>query len=133
MKLPGFLDAGSKWAESREGLVGLALIGSHARGAARPDSDVDLTVICDDINALVHDQSWTAQFGDIREIGTEIYGPTCLLRVFCENGLEVEFGIAHFSWASMPLDSETRRGISDGIRILYDPIEFLEEAKNATA
>ena len=133
MELPSFLDAVSRWAESREGVVGLALIGSHARNAARPDSDVDLTVLCEDLEALVNDQDWAALFGEIREIGTERYGPTRSVRVFYEGGLEVEFGIAEVSWATVPLDSGTRRVIADGIRILYDPIGLLEEARNAAA
>lgn len=133
MELLSFLDAVSRWADSREGVVGLALIGSHARNAARPDSDVDLTVLCENLEALVNDQGWAALFGEIREIGMERYGPTRSVRVFYENGLEVEFGIAEVSWAKVPLDSGTRRVISDGIRILYDPIGLLEEAKNAAA
>jgi len=133
VELLSFLEAVSRWAESRDDVVGLALIGSHARNAARPDSDIDLTVLCESLEALVNDQDWAALFGEIREIGTERYGRTCSVRVFYENGLEVEFGIAEISWAKIPLDSGTRRVISDGIRILYDPIGFLEEAKNAAA
>ena len=131
MELLCFLEAVSKWAESREDILGLALIGSHARDEARPDSDIDLTVLCESIDALVSDQDWAGLFGEIRKIGTERYGPTRSVRVFYENGLEVEFGIAEDSWVKLPLDSGTRRVISDGIRVLYDPGGLLADARNA--
>lgn len=128
-----FLEAATHWARERDDIVGLALIGSHARDAARPDSDVDLSVLCKHSDVLTDNQDWAARFGKILKISTEQYGVTCSVRVFYDAGLEVEFGIADPSWASLPLDSGTRRVISDGIRILYDPIGLFGKARDAAA
>lgn len=133
MELTIFLKAVSKWAETCEDVLGLALVGSHARSAAGTDSDVDLLVLCESLDALTNNQDWVELFGEIREIGTECYGSIRSVRVFYEVGIEVEFGIAEVSWATIPLDSGTRRVISDGMRILYDREDFLQDAKNAAA
>jgi predicted nucleotidyltransferase len=37
-----------QWAAERCDILALAVIGSHARGTARPDSDVDVVIIVDD-------------------------------------------------------------------------------------
>lgn len=39
------VDRVTRWAGNRSDVVGLLLVGSFARGAARPDSDVDLVVL----------------------------------------------------------------------------------------
>ena len=133
MEMVGLLEAVTRWARDREDVVGLALVGSHARGLARPDSDVDLAVLSKDPSSLINDQSWTANFGNTREIKTEQYGPMWSVRVFYEHGPEVEFGLADPSWAQVPLDPGTQRVISDGIRILFDPAGVLRAAKDAAA
>ena len=125
------IDAVSVWARSREDIVGLALIGSYARDTARPDSDVDFSILSAKPASLIDNQDWTARFGVACKTMTEQYGPTCSVRVFYEHGWEVEFGVADPSWARVPLDSGTRRVISDGIRILYDPAGFFGKAKDA--
>ncbi|MBT8123555.1 MAG: nucleotidyltransferase domain-containing protein [Gammaproteobacteria bacterium] len=133
MLLNEFLADTSSWAKERTEVVALVLVGSHARGTARPDSDVDLIVLCTNPVVLLHDRDWVAGFGKVQRMGTEDYGPMQSLRVFYENGLEVEFGIAGPAWARVPLDPGTRRILSDGRRILYDQKGLLTEALNATA
>lgn len=130
--LPRFLADVTSWAEKHAEIVALALIGSHARDAARPDSDVDVFILCTSPKALVDDRDWVRQFGEVQTMGVEVYGPTRSLRVFYRDGLEVEFGIADPAWASFPLDSGTQRVLTDGVRILYDPVGKLSEAVNAT-
>ncbi len=66
--LSKFLEAATQWAHERDDIVGLALIGSHARDAARPDSDVDLFVLCENSRSLIDNKDWTARFGDIVKI-----------------------------------------------------------------
>ena len=124
----------SQWAEEHADVVALALIGSHARGAARPDSDVDVAVLCDTPDALTERPDWTSRFGAVREVVTESYGAVRSLRVHYLEGLEVEFGIAAADWASVPLDPGTRKVIPDGMQVFYDPAGLLGEAKaEATA
>ena len=133
LNLEDFLEAVSKWADDRDDVVGVALVGSHARNAARPDSDIDLAVLCADPRALTVDHGWLAHFGEIRKAGTERYGPVTSLRVFYKDGFEVEYGIVQPSWVGIPLDSGTRRVISDGMRIVYDPDGLFAVARRAAS
>ena len=43
-----FIDNVCRWAEVRNDILTLAVVGSHARGEARADSDIDLVLICSD-------------------------------------------------------------------------------------
>ena len=43
-----FIETVRRWAASVPAVRAVALVGSHASGRARPDSDVDLVVLCDD-------------------------------------------------------------------------------------
>lgn len=131
MKLEVFLDEVTNWADERSDVVGLALVGSHARGAGRIDSDVDLVVLCLDPSSLIVRNKWISQFGEVCDSVTEDYGAVRSLRVFYQDGLEIEFGITAHTWARVPLDAGTHQVISDGMRILYDPKSLLSEAAKA--
>ncbi len=133
MQLARFLDDLTAWVTSRPDVLGLALVGSHARGAAHPDSDVDLVMLCQNPAALANSKDWVAQFGEVREVLPEQYGIVPALRVFYEGGLEVEYGLNPLVWVDIPLDAGTRRVISDGMRILYDPAGLLRKAQIAAA
>jgi hypothetical protein len=82
---------------------------------------------------LIDRNDWIVQFGEVLDVGTEDYGATRSLRVFYQDGLEVEFGINAPTWSRVPLDAGTHKVFSDGIRILYDPKALLSEATKATA
>lgn len=131
MDLTELLAAVTAWAQARNDVVGLALVGSHARDAATEDSDVDFCILSDAAAALTGEPGWTSRFGTPRDVMTEQYGATVSVRVFYDRGWEVEFGVATPDWARIPLDPGTRRVISDGIRILYDPEGILEAARVA--
>ena len=133
VELMKFLSEVSLWVKENPEVVGLALVGSYARGAARPNSDVDLSLLCENANVLIDNQDWTARFGEIHKTLIEHYGPITSLRVFYKSGLEVEFSIADTSWARVPLDSGTRQVILDGLQILYDPKGILKKAKDVAA
>jgi predicted nucleotidyltransferase len=45
-----------EWAESDEAVAAVGLMGSHARGDARPDSDVDLVVLSSSPARLLEDR-----------------------------------------------------------------------------
>ena len=133
MRLASLLESVAAWAQSRCDVLGLAIVGSHARGEAGPDSDVDLVLLCKDPKALADDCAWVANFGEPRDTVPEDYGIVRALRVFYLDGLEVEFGLSPLEWADVPLDKGTRRVISDGMRILYDPAGQLRDAELAAA
>ena len=133
MQLANFLNDLSAWAESRSDVLGLAIVGSHARGSARLDSDVDLVVLCETPAALANRKDWVARFGEVRQAVPEEYGVVRAVRVVYEDGLEVEFCLSSLEWANIPLDAGTKRVISDGMRILYDPGDLLRDAEMAAA
>lgn len=132
-EIAGFLDDITHWAASRSDIIGVALVGSHARGAARPDSDVDMVILCNDPTALVDTSGWVSRFGDVLRVNVEYYGIVQSLRVFYRDDLEVEFGLSPPQWTRIPLDPGTRRVITNGMRILYDPGNHLRAAADAAA
>lgn len=99
---------------------GIAVVGSHAREEARPDSDVDLVILVEDVASMLAG-SWVGEFGVLVSSEIEDYGALTSLRVVYAGGMEVEFGFARPSWAEVPLDEGTRSVLADGVRVLYDP------------
>ncbi len=108
------------WAKSEEGVLGVALVGSHARGEARQDSDIDLVIISSDPYRYIDDSSWISSFGEIKSCKTEDWGILTSLRVFFRDGLEVEFGFSSLEWVAIPPDSGTAEVVADGMKILFD-------------
>jgi predicted nucleotidyltransferase len=127
-----FLDTVRRWGAERSDLVGIALVGSHARGTSGPDSDIDLVILSECPEKLL-DEDWPPRFGGVASSAIEEYGALTSRRIFYENGLEVEFGIAGPEWASIPLDAGTRTVLADGVKVLYDPQRLLRDANDAAA
>lgn len=125
------LDTAVEWAKSESDIDGLALVGSHARGNPRPDSDVDLVVIVENRDKFLKDLDWLNKFGPTKGHRLEDWGLIQSLRVFFENGLEVEFGFGDRKWVAIPTDSGTRNVISQGFRILFDPHGLLQRLKDS--
>ena len=50
------------------------------------------------------------------------------VRVFYDDGAEVEFGVTSLEWTNVPLDDGTVTVMLDGLRILYDPQDRLDRA-----
>lgn len=111
----------ARWATASKDIAGLLIVGSHARDAARPDSDIDVLLLVDDPEQYVSDQGWLRDFGLITRVETEDWGSVTSLRVFYRKGGEVEFGLARPTWAEQPLDAGTRKVLEDGFLILSDP------------
>jgi uncharacterized protein len=119
-----FLGQAAAWAGAEPGIAVLLLVGSHARGTPRPDSDVDLVVVCAgeaDRERLLSKPEAFARFGRILGSRVERYGACTSLRVTYDGGLEVEFGFVTPPWIlSEPMDAGTRRVLADGFRLLFD-------------
>jgi uncharacterized protein len=115
-----FLNRVTAWARHQPTLPGVALVGSHARGEARPDSDIDLVLLCTHPTTFLDDISWARRFGEMVTCQTEEWGRLTSLRVSYRHGLEVEFGLTTPAWAQFPIDAGTRRVVSKGMRILLD-------------
>jgi hypothetical protein len=120
--ISAFLDAVATWAAGRPAVRAVALVGSYASGRARPDSDVDLLVLCDDPGTLLSDRAWLGVFGEVAGVSPEDWGAISSLRARCAGGYEVEWGLGRASWAAVaPLDAGTARVVAEGFAPLYDP------------
>lgn len=75
---------------------------------------------------MVANQDFVQNFGKVLSKQTEYYGACTSVRVWYENGPEVEFGIAEPSWIERPLDRGTYKVLSDGYQIILDKKHYFE-------
>jgi predicted nucleotidyltransferase len=115
-----FLDAFVDWASDQSDVQAIALVGSYARGEAKDDSDIDLVILTDQPEKYLADIEWTERFGTVEKHQTEDYGKLFSVRVWYQNGPEVEYGITTPDWAAIPLDAGTREVISGGMIVLFE-------------
>ncbi len=127
MDLERFEKQLASWCSHEDGIVAAAVIGSHARGEAQPDSDIDVIILTSAPGHLLRDCSWLSSFGRVSTPIPEDWGAITSLRTHYQTGPEIEFGIGSPSWAHLPPDSGTRRVVTGGIRITYDPSQILRE------
>ena len=121
-RLQSFLAELAKWATAHDDIVAVALVGSYARGTARPDSDVDVVIVTTNPSRYVVDTAWIQHFGEASPPEHEDYKMVQALRTTYSDGLEVEFGLTVPQWADTdPLDPGTRRVVSDGCNMVFDP------------
>ena len=112
----------NQWAAQQPDIKAVVLVGSHARGTARDDSDVDVVIMTHTPQHYLQDASWLNTFGQVASVEDEDWGMVQSRRIFYSDSLEVEFSITTPQWASTdPLDEGTRRVIADGAQIVYDP------------
>jgi predicted nucleotidyltransferase len=127
MEITSFLTETILWGEQNRSVLGILLVGSHARNAARSDSDVDLVILSNEKDNLISNHAWIETFGISEKILVENFGALTSIRVFYKNDLEIEFGIVSPDWASLnPLDPGTKRVIVDGSRIILDKKNLLK-------
>jgi hypothetical protein len=115
-----FLSQVIVWATGLPDILGVALVGSYARGSAKPDSDVDLVIIAEKPQCYLTDQLWASEFGPVKELQIEDFGMLTSLRVWYASGLEVEYGFTDARWVAVPLDPGTQQVIKHGLHILYE-------------
>lgn len=117
------------WSQCDDRVVAAGLCGSHARGEARPDSDIDFCILTPNSDSLLDDRSWIYDLGaDARVAGAvEDYNLVQSIRVFYGE-TEAEFGITDVAWAKPPIDPKTADVINNGLQILHDPDRRLETA-----
>jgi predicted nucleotidyltransferase len=127
-----FLLKFTNWAFLKPDILALAVVGSHARGAATPASDLDLVLICANPALYLQNTDWAQQFGVVEKQQVEEYGLVTSLRVWYKDGPEVEFGLTDERWAALPLDEGTRRVIADGMRVVFEKDKILSRHQAAT-
>jgi predicted nucleotidyltransferase len=62
-KAENYIEQVRQWAYAEDKISALALVGSHARQQAKPDSDIDFVIISDDATQLEKDISWITDSG----------------------------------------------------------------------
>lgn len=77
-------------------------------------------ILTDQPTKYLDDIQWIERFGAVEKHQTEDYGKLTSLRVWYQDGPEVEYGITPPAWAAAPLDKGTRRVISDGMSVLFE-------------
>jgi hypothetical protein len=123
------------WASARTDILGLALVGSYARGDARPDSDIDLILLTSAPETFRHDKTWLDEIawtngGVVRQYDVD-YGSAWSRHVEVDN-CKIEFTFAGASWAAInPIDVGTARVVSDGCRILIDEAHLFRDLLTA--
>ena len=108
------------WAAAQEQVAGVALVGSYARQAAKPESDVDLVIVSDRPERLLSNTDWVRALGAPLRVEREEWGRVISVRVWYADGLEAEFGIADRHWAAAPLDAGAQRVVANGCILLFD-------------
>jgi len=63
LNVSDFLKSLVEWAKNEPDLLALALVGSHARGEASPQSDVDLILLLRNPKEYRKDRNWISEFG----------------------------------------------------------------------
>jgi uncharacterized protein len=115
----------TRWAAARKDVLGLLLVGSCARNAARPDSDIDLVLLTDEITRYA-DDTWADELNLGEPTRVRPWGPITERRFLTNTGLEVEINIGSLEWANAaPVDPGTQQVVTDGARILHDPGDTL--------
>jgi mannose-6-phosphate isomerase-like protein (cupin superfamily) len=120
------------WARGRPEVVAVGLVGSWARGEARMDSDLDVVLLAEDREPFVRDDAWVHALAGTGLVRTRGWGPVTERRFVLPSGFEVELGVAPPTWAATdPVDGGTRRVVTDGMSIVYDPEGLLARLMHA--
>ena len=121
----------TRWAHRRDDVLGLALVGSWARGAASMESDVDFIVITDSPRTYPESLG-SGVLPEARSISRRRRGTVTEYKLRLPSGLELELNVAPARWASAgQVDAGTRRVVVGGFRILHDPHLLLQELARA--
>lgn len=120
MEIWSFLDKIKDSAEKSDMINAVVLVGSYAREEQREDSDVDLVIISTTPKLFLQDESFINDFGKVTKTQKEDYGMVTSIRVWYEDGMEVEFGITSPLWISKPLDEGTLKVLKDGYKVVLD-------------
>jgi len=121
-----------RWVTNVADVRAIAVVGSFARGASRPGSDLDLVLLCE---RPARFGPWLAEVPPLapaRFLYRRAWGPVTELRLRRRSGLHLDVGVAPLSWATVdPLSLGTARVLRDGVRIVHDPDQLLSVAADA--
>ena len=60
-------------------------------------------------------------FGTVTDSRNETWGCVETVRAIYETGGEIEYNFAAPAWAALPVDQGTKRVVTSGMKILFDP------------
>lgn len=129
----------SEWARREPSCRALGLIGSWARGEARPDSDLDLIVLAEDLDRWVGSHAWLQRLTAALDFSPgeprmERYGAARSWRVMLGASVELELTFVDPSWAALdPIDEGTRLVVLGGLQALVDKDDRLATLQAAIA
>lgn len=131
----GFAD----WALNESSWRALALVGSWARGAERPDSDLDLVAVTTQLDRWACHDGWLreliARLGFVLlAVESETHGVAKSWRAWLGCGVELELTLVSLNWAeTRPVDPGTGRVVGDGMRLLVDKDGALRSVQEAVS
>jgi len=132
-KLHEILDLTLEFAKCNNHVLAVGLCGSWARGTAGPDSDIDLSIVVEN-KFRFKETDWLEDIDFIKindgidYFKDAVYGQVWSRHVFLKSKIEIEFSFADKTWADVEnLDEGTRKVVSDGFKIIYDPYLILND------
>jgi uncharacterized protein len=125
------------WASRRPDIRGLALAGSWARGAARPDSDIDLILLVNEPETFRY-RDWPDDIpwheGCVAHWHDADYGVAWSRHLQLSASREIEFTFCRLSWADTdPVEAGTAEVVSGGCRVLLDKSGLFEKLLSASS
>ena len=103
-------------------------MGSHARGTASDDSDIDLVILTARPSDYTTREDWVDDWGLGHLVDTRSWGAITERRLRHPSGRDIDVGIGEPTWASeRPINAGTLRVVRDGLRPLYDPQSLLKQ------
>lgn len=121
MNLLEFLNVFDTWLQGQPSIVCAAMVGSRTNGSSRPESDVDLCLLTDDIDTFTANRAWLKELlPTATNLALEQWGPVRTLRFFLGD-LEIELNFATTTWANTPVDPGTANVVTGGLTLLKDP------------
>ena len=115
-----FIEDFMRWATKRKDIRAAALVGSYAREELDKDSDVDLVIITETPQKYTSDTEWIRVFGKPITKKIEKYEKLTSLRIWYENGLEIEYGFTNREWIQSLSKDELKMVTNDGLRVLFE-------------
>jgi predicted nucleotidyltransferase len=109
-----------EWSGHQNDIKGVGVVGSYARGDYHSKSDVDLVIISKNKASTLNIIKSDFHFSSIKSCLLEEWGILTSLRVFYDNGLEVEYGAVTDQWVMEPLDEGTKNVVKNGFKILTE-------------
>ena len=109
-----------EWSEYQNDIKGVAVVGSYARGEYNSKSDIDIVIISTNKEFTLSIIQSDFHYSGIKSCSLEEWGILTSLRVFYDNGLEVEYGVVTDQWVIEPLDEGTKNVVNNGFKILTE-------------